>query len=189
MGPNTLIVIPHPDDEIAWCYSQLNENTTVLLLSKSRRSPASQMLSRELGFELIEAEFPDLHFSEHFDEILKMIEDTARSKDYDRLFYTASSQHQDHATVNNIMRIMTRPLATHFNEVFEYPYLTYEYTEYNSIFEVPERKYELLKEFDMGKNWEHYIRSFNQFIAARHSKTGYYEPFKLLFKEGAHKIC
>jgi len=177
------VICPHPDDEIAWCYSQLNERTTVILLSKSRRSTASRKLANVIGYNLLEYDFPDLHFSSRYDEVLKCIEGIITDGDFERLVYTAPSQHQDHKVVNDIMHIITRPLANKIVEVYEYPYLTYEYTEYNAIFKVTDQKFKELEAFDMGSSWEKYIRNYNAYIASRHNRDGYYEPFKLIFKE------
>ncbi|MCL5986940.1 MAG: hypothetical protein M1371_10335 [Actinobacteria bacterium] len=191
----TLIICPHPDDEINWCFSHLNKNSTVVILSENEiRSPISREVSNKIGYKLVEdCLYPDLQFPEHFDEIHLYLESIILNNTYDRLLYTATSHHQDHITVNKIMRILTRPLANKFKEVYEYPYLTYDYTEYNAIFEVSEDKFKILSSCSYKdeinrltptKSWVNYIKNFNTYIASRHNLQGFYEPFRLIFKSG-----
>ena len=192
----TLIICPHPDDEIAWCFSHLNENSTVVLLSESKaKSPISREIANKIGYKLIEDYiYPDLQFPDYFDEILLCLESIIEDKKetYDRLIYTATSHHQDHITINKIMRILTRPLANKFKEVYEYPYLTYEYTEYDAVFKVSEDKFKYLSSYEIYDNkqvtpissWVMYIKNFNAYIASRHNMRGFYEPFRLIFKNG-----
>ena len=178
----TLIIAPHPDDELFWCFSALGKDTTVLQLSSTSAEPYVDDWLRKLDVaRVIKNTFPVLGFDTRFDEMRMVLESVSGM--FDVVYYPCDAYHQDHHAVWKAMKILTRPrVVGMFTEVYEYPYVGGYGFEGNVIRKVDKRKLDMLKKFPDGY-WGEMVKTYNRSIGARYGLQGHYEEFKLMWRK------
>ena len=176
----TLIIAPHPDDEILWCHSFLEsgDDVTVITVSPTPNQNLTQKAQKKYGFKLVELYFDNCHQHLYLSGILREIEDNIEEH-YTNVLIPSGRQHQDHIVSNVISKVVFRPRINRAQNVIEYPYWTYENFEENLIKKTSPYKYSLLMENGLI-DWSKYVRTYNRYVAVKNGYNGYYEPFKLI---------
>lgn len=178
-----LIVAPHADDEIFWCYSVLKGSTVIVLGGRTEKAKeVSQKIAQDLGYDLYLYDFEDRGFYKYFNEIRNTIEGVVNSVKPEEIYIPSKTHHQDHNTVNDIMQIIARPMRLpYLRRIIEFPYWGLEEYKFNLIKEVQQKKFEHVKLFG-ELQWERYIEGYNKHIANKFDYSGYYEPFNIKFQ-------
>lgn len=177
-----LIIAPHADDEIFWCYSLLKGSTVIVLGGRTEDAKnISRKLANEIGYTLILANFKDREYYNSFNEIRELIEKEVKIVKPEEIYYPAITHHQDHNTVNEIMNIIARPMRFPFlKKIVEYPYWDMKEFKFNSMRKVSEAKFKYVKRFNEPQ-WIRYIESYNKYIANKFDMEGHYETFDIKF--------
>lgn len=177
-----LVVAPHADDEVFWCYSVLKNSRVIVLGTRNPNNEAvSRRIAKELGYEMIYLNHPDCNYGSRFDLIKKEIEDIVAQMILEEVYYPCLTHHQDHNVVNQIMKIIVRPMRIPtIRKICEYPYWDMTEFEFNLVHGVNPKKFSHVGMFG-EKVWTDYVTAYNEYIGKKLSLNGRYEAFKQVY--------
>lgn len=180
---STLILAPHPDDEVFWCYSQLKPGTKVIHFAETTRLETSQEVLDGLGVEHRCLHEDDMILEDDFILMNAYVEQDIKRNRYSRMFIPCGSYHQDHQTINKIGKIQARPLSSSLKKVYEYPYVDHDDFRYNTVVPVNgAAKIQAMDKYLDSEAWIRYVIAYNGFVAAKYGRDQeLMEPFRLLW--------
>lgn len=183
MPHKTLILAPNPDDEIFWCYTFLNPNSKVIIATVTPNLDTSVEILDELRVPWECYEYRDLHLCDAKSDLIERLEHEIDVGGYDSIVYPCTSSHQDHQTMHDVMRIVTRPKHRRFHFLYEYPYWNDGMPVYNCFRAAPPDKITAMHRFPDCDAWSRYIEAMNAFVAAHNCRPGICEPFNLIWSD------
>jgi len=183
-----LVLAPHPDDEVLWCFSALKEGTNVLIFTDNERLETSVSICDELVSNVTALGYPDTRLPEHTRSIIRLLELELKKTQYDEIYIPSRAAHQDHVAVHDAAKIALRLGQGIRAKVIEYPYLDCGQFETNlyrhlSCSELA-RKEDMIDLF-VGVNqkfWKRAVITMNISLAAKFTLVGGLEPFNTLLE-------
>jgi LmbE family N-acetylglucosaminyl deacetylase len=185
---DNIIIAPHPDDEVFWCWSALTEDSLVLILGTKKHVPqrgrTSYYIAKELGYQLEFCSTPDNKMYLYQYELIQTIERRLDGVSCRNIYVPAPTSQQDHTTAYQVMRSVIRPKRNKFERVYLYPYWDRK-LRYNTVVKVSEQKFDYVRRYGY-MDWLDYIKALNRLVAVENCLDGYAEPFSLVLeKRGA----
>jgi hypothetical protein len=175
---SSLILAPHPDDEVLWCFSALGNESRTVVFTYNERAATSEIIAGITGTDLVCCGFEDTLLPEYGHDLIEVIEKEITRKQYDTVFIPARSEHQDHQAVHDAAMTALRPGMGVKARVLEYPYVDHgSFTTNLYRWLSPEKMREkqiMLAKFQ-GKNlgyWTDSVLCWNTALAARFTLQG-----------------
>jgi len=179
-----LILAPHPDDPVFWCFSLLKPESKVIVFSDMDKTGISALLDEmQVPYQMHGVK--DNHFPEYKPTLVHIIEQELQYGDfgekYDTLVIPSRCHNQDHNAVWEAAKIAARQSARIPGmETWEYPYWTsFEYQfKPNRLKAVSKQlKQAAIARFPEVPQWIKYVSAYNQYLGAWNNCACWCEAF------------